>query len=367
MSAIQHIFRNMGPAYLARYGGRMPAVHKKVMRAVMECRTGAFGMAQYGCEKCGATHELDCACGNRHCPACQIDKAERWLEAQVNKLLPCNYFLLTLTLPDELRQVVRSNQRMAYAAMFSCAYESLKKLANDKRFIGSPRIGMLGALHTWGGQLQYHPHLHLIVPAGALAMDGQRWLPSRQDLFVHTKPLARIFTAKFRDAMDKAGLLDFIEPSVWRREWVIDSQAVGNGQTSLRYLARYVFRVAISNNRIVSWDEHSVTFTYKDKEAGKWKKMTLDAMEFIRRFLQHVLPTGFMKIRHFGFLNANCKVPLEKIRELIHMLHDVIGKLLQPKKPSMRVNAKLKCSKCGGCMNMLRFIIPARAKGLSPG
>jgi hypothetical protein len=165
MSAIQEIFRNTGLAYLDRYGDRMPAVHRKVMRAIMECRNGAFGKVQYGCEKCGSIHELDCCCGNRHCPTCQVDKANQWLETQVNKLLPCHYFLLTLTLPDELRQVARSNQRVAYAAMFSCAYESLKKLAKDKRFAGSDRVGMLAALHTWGGKLQYHPHLHLIVQA----------------------------------------------------------------------------------------------------------------------------------------------------------------------------------------------------------
>jgi hypothetical protein len=215
---------------------------------------------------------------------------------------------------------------------------------------------MLAALHTWGGKLQYHPHLHLIVPGGVLARDGQSWLPSRQDLFVHTKPLGRIFRAKLRDAMDKAGLLESIDHSVWRREWVIDSQPVGNGQTTIRYLARYVFRVAISNNRIVSWDNHTVTFNYKVKEAGKWKKVTLDTIEFMRRFLQHVLPTGFMKIRHFGFLNANCSVPLEKIRELIHMLHDVISRLL-PEKP-LKVKSKLKCSKCGYGMVLLRFILP---------
>lgn len=359
MSAIQDIFQKAGPSYLARHGDRMSAIHKKVMRAVMECRTGAFGTAKYGCEKCGAIHELDCACGNRHCPACQIDKAEQWLESQVSKLLPCNYFLLTLTLPEELRQVVRSNQRVAYAAMFSCAYESLKKLAKDKRFIGSPRIGMLGALHTWGGQLQYHPHLHLVVPGGALALNGQSWLPSRQDLFVHTKPLARIFRAKFRDAMEKAGHLNSIDPDVWRADWVVDSQAVGNGQTTVRYLARYVFRVAISNNRIVNWDNHTVTFKYKDKDAGKWKTMAMDVIEFIRRFLQHVLPSGFMKIRHFGFLNANCKVPLQKIRELIHLLHDIISRLLPAKQP-IQMMPKLKCSQCGHGMVMLRFILPPR-------
>ena len=172
MSAIQEIFKNMGPAYLARYGGRMPAAHKKVMLAVMECRTGAFGTAQYGCEKCGATHELECACGNRHCPTCQIDKAQRWLEAQVSRLLPCSYFLLTFTLPPELRKVVRSNQRAAYAAMFSCAYAALKKLAEDKRFIGSSRIGMFGAPAYLGRTASVPPSS---APDSAGWRVGQGW------------------------------------------------------------------------------------------------------------------------------------------------------------------------------------------------
>lgn len=358
MSAIQEIFKIAGPEYVENFGGRMPLVHRKVINAVMECRSGNYGTVQFACEKCHSTHELPCACGNRHCPTCQIDKAGQWLESQVSKLLPCHYFLLTLTLPDKLREVVRSDQRIAYAAMFSCAYDSIKKLAKDKRFIGSSRIGILGALHTWGSQMQYHPHLHLIVPGGALTADGQKWLPSRKDLFVHTKPLARIFRAKFRDSMKKAGLLETIDPEVWRREWVVDSQAVGNGETSLRYLARYVFRVAISNNRIISYDKKTVTFTYKDSGSRKWRKMTLDIMEFIRRFLQHVLPSGFMKIRHFGFMNANCKVPIDKIRELIHMLHDVLTRLLPPSRSSKPVRKKLKCARCGHGLSFARFLLP---------
>jgi hypothetical protein len=172
--------------------------------------------------------------------------------------------------------------------------------------------------------LQYHPHLHLIIPGGALSNNNQ-WLSSRQDLFVHTKPLEIIFKAKFKDAMKKAGLLDKIDPAVWKQQWVIDSQAVGHGQNSLRYLSRYVFRVAISNNRIKSIENGVIKFGYKDREKKKWKTMALDAMEFIRRFFQHVLPKGFMKIRHYGFLNPNSALSIEKIRELISFIHDIIA------------------------------------------
>ena len=359
MSAIQDIFRTYGPEYLALYQDRMPQGHKKVMEAICECRSGSFGTVVYGCEECQKMHPVPCCCGNRHCPNCQHEKADEWLQKQMEKLLPTHYFLLTFTLPEQLRDVVRKNQKAAYEALFSCAHESLKKLAQDKRFIGSPRIGYLAVLHTWGGNLQYHPHLHLVIPGGALSEKDEQWMPSRQDLFVHTKPLAVVFRAKFRDAMKKARLMDQIPDSVWDHVWVIDSQAVGQGQNSLRYLSRYVFRVAISNNRIKSIDNHKVRFLYKDHIKKRWKTMSLDALEFIRRFLQHVLPTGFMKVRHYGFLNPNSSVSIEKISGLISLIHDVIRNLL-PQCP-FQGKKRFRCSHCGHYLKFLAFIksIPA--------
>ena len=360
MSPIQDIFRTYGPEYLALYGDRMPKNHKKVMNAICECQSGSFGTILYDCEDCHTMHPVPCCCGNRHCPICQQGKADEWLKRQMEKLLPTHYFLLTITIPEQLRDVVRSNQKEAYASLFSCAHESLKKLAKDKRFIGSSRIGYLAVLHTWGGSLQFHPHLHLVIPGGALSEKEEQWLPSRQDLFVHTKPLAVIFKAKFRDAMKKARLIDQIPASVWEQDWVIDSQAVGQGQKSLRYLSRYVFRVAISNNRIKSFDDHKVRFLYKDHTKKKWKTMSLDAMEFIRRFLQHVLPTGFMKVRHYGFLNPNSRLSIEKISELICLIHDVIRDLL-PNIPS-RGKKSLRCPRCEHGLRFMAFI-PWRASG----
>lgn len=363
MSAIREIFQLYGPQYLQLYGDRMPQVHKKVIEDICRCRNGSFGTIIYGCPDCHSIHSIPCCCGNRHCPTCQQDKTDEWLGKQMEKLLPAHYFLLTIPLPEELRNVVRSNQEIAYAAMFSCAHQALRKLAGDKRFIGSSRIGYLAALHTWGGMLQYHPHLHLVVPGGALSENADQWLPSRQDLFVHTKPLALIFRAKFRDAMKKAQLLDKIDPSVWTRQWIVDSQAVGAGQNSLRYLSRYVFRVAISNNRIKSIDNHVITFRYKDRRKNTWKTMTLDAMEFIRRFLQHVLPRGFMKIRHYGFLSPNSSVSIDKIRELISLIHDVI-RLLLPEIPACR-KQRLRCPRCGISAILIAFIKPPPASRVS--
>ena len=358
MSIIQKIFQKYGPEYLSRYADRMPKLHKKVMQAITTCRSGSFGTLVYTCDGCHTMQTVPCCCGNRHCPSCQHDKTNEWLYRQMRKLLPANYFLLTITLPEALRKVVRSHQSMAYAAMFSCANESLKTLSKDKRFIGSSRIGYLAVLHTWGGMLQYHPHLHLVIPAGALSEKGDQWIPSRQDLFVHTKPLAKLFKAKFRDALKKADLITNVPSSVWKQPWVVDSQAVGQGQTSLRYLSRYVFRVAISNHRIKSIDNHVIQFRYKDRLQNKWKIMSLDAMEFIRRFLQHVLPSGFMKIRHYGFLNANSSVSIDKICGLISLIYDVIRSLLP--EIILPEKKKLKCCHCGQVLKYITIIPPLK-------
>jgi len=258
MSAIQKIFQTYGPKYLELYGDRMPKIHKKTIQDIIDCRSGSLGTIVYASHHCGTIQSIPCCCGNRHCPTCQQNKSDQWLQKQMEKLLPTHYFLLTITLPQGLREVARSHQKVVYKAMFSCAHTSLKKLANDKRFIGSTRIGYLAVLHTWRSMLQYHPHIHLVIPGGAPSEKGDQWLSSRQDLFVHTKPFAKIFKAKFRDAMKKAKLFHKIDPDIWNQEWLVDSQAVGKGQNSLRYLARYVFRVAISNNRIETIEDDTI-------------------------------------------------------------------------------------------------------------
>jgi len=358
MSAIQDIFQTYGPQYLALYEDRMPRVHKKTIQDIIGCRSGSFGTILYGCRDCQTIQPIPCCCGNRHCPSCQQNKTDQWLHKQMERLLPTHYFLLTITLPQGLRHIVRSHQKITYAALFSCTHDALKKLAKDKRFLGSTRIGYLAVLHTWGSMLQYHPHLHLVIPGGAVSERGDEWLSSRQDLFVHTKPLEKIVKAKFKDAMKKAQLFDKIDPRVWEQPWVADTQAVGKGQNSLRYLSRYVFRVAISNNRIKSIENGIITFLYKDRQKKTWKTMALDAMEFIRRFLQHVLPKGFMKIRHYGFLNPNSPFSIEHLRELISLIHHVIRDLL-PEIPEYK-KQEIKCACCGHALKFIAFLKPPR-------
>jgi hypothetical protein len=356
MSAIQKIFNMFGEQYLELYGDRMPKAHKKVIRDICDCRNGSFGAILYSCDDCDIVKPVPCCCGNRHCPSCQQYKAEEWLNRQMESLLPTHYFLLTITLPHDFHDIARSNQKIVYRAMFKCAHEALKKIAKDKRFVGSSRIGYLAVLHTWGSMLQYHPHLHLVIPGGAVSKDGNQWLPSREDLFVHTKPFSIIFRAKIRDEMKKAGLLNIIDPCVWEKDWVVHSQSAGKGENALRYLSRYVFRVAISNNRIKSIGNDAIRFTYKDRERNTWKKTSLEPMEFMRRFLQHVLPEGFMKVRHYGFLNPNSSLSIEKLRELIAIIHNVVTDIIS-KIPEFKKHV-LKCPLCKKPLRFAAFLRP---------
>jgi hypothetical protein len=352
---IQDIFREYGPLYLARFGTRMPASQKKVLRAIQQCRSGAFGTGLYECPSCRTTHHIPCSCGNRHCPMCQQHKADQWRHKQLRRLLPCHYFLITFTVPEEIRPLIRSNQRVGYEALFSASSEALKKLAADTRFVGTSKIGMVGVLHTWGGMLPYHPHVHYIVPGGGISKDGTSWQSARQDLFVHITPLSRIFKAKFRDAMRNAGLYDHIDPSVWKRDWVVDAKAAGDGTQSLAYMARYLFRVAISNARILGVRDRHVVFRYKAEEDGTrtWQTTNLEVFEFMRRFLQHVLPTGFMKVRHYGFLNGNFSLPIEKIRGLVcsffRILRDSLPAIVST--PA----ARPRCPRCKTVMKLVLF------------
>ena len=312
MPTVGEIFRRYGEEYLGKFADSMPAVHKRALELLRACRTGELGTVFRRCDSCGTEHVTNRSCGNRHCPQCQQARADLWLRRQLGRLIPCEYFLVTFTVPGEIRGFFRSNQRPCYGAMFDAASQALKKLGSDPRFIGSKDMGFFGVLQTWGSELQFHPHLHFIVPAGGLSPDGT-WLPARRRFLMRVEPLSKIYRAKFREAMRAAGVYGRIPPVVWTKGWNTDARPVGSGEHAVRYVGRYVFRVAISNSRIVSCDDHRVVFTYEDDE-GRTRPCSLDAIEFIRRFLQHVLPKGFVKVRHFGFLNQNSRHSVEEIR-----------------------------------------------------
>lgn len=252
-------------------------------------------------------------------PNCQHHKAHQCLEMQMKRQLPGHHFMITFTVPQQLRRFIRSNQRHGYSAMFKASSDTLKKLATDEKYIGGDLPGFFGVLHTWVRHLQYHPHIHYIVPGGALSKDDGKWHPSRIDFYLPIKAMSKIFKAKFRDEMKKSGLYPKIPSDVWNQTWNINCQAVNSSEQSVKYLAPYVFKVAISDSRIVKVEDRKVFFNYKKNRSCRWRTMSLDVMEFLRRFLQHVLPTGFMKIRYYGFLNPNCSVSLDKISTLIQL------------------------------------------------
>jgi hypothetical protein len=357
MPTVADVLRQYGPEYIARFGDSMPPEHLKVLNALSACRTGQLGTVHYQCTACDKQHVMGRSCGNRHCPSCQQDKTKAWLQKQSERLLPCPYFLITYTVPQALRDFVRTHQRVAYAAMFEASSAALKTLAADPKFIGTPNPGFFGVLHTWGRDLSYHPHIHYVVPGGGLNQAGDAWLPSRANFYVPVKALSMIYRAKLRDAFERAGLLGHIDPAVWKQDWVVHSQAVGDARASLQYLAPYVFRVAISDRRIRSCDDGQVTFDYRKTGSNRYRRMTLDAMEFLRRFLQHVLPHAFTKVRHYGFLSPNSKQPVEAIQWLV-ALHYRLSFTLVVSAFSPLSTPPVRCPDCGQPMFLVAFVPP---------
>jgi len=356
-NAIQQIFQTHGAAYLERYGAHLPSNHRKVIRAIRNCGTGAFGQHSFSCGGCGESHYVDSSCGNRHCPACQGGKSDEWLNKQLAKVLPVNYFMITFTVPEQLRRLIRSNQKIGYAALFKAASDAMKKLAKDPKHIGCGTAGFTGILHTWTRQLEYHPHVHFIVPGGGLGED--QWISSRSSFYIHAKPLGRMFRAKFIDLLKDEGI--HVPDCIWKPDWVVDARHVGNGKRALKYLAQYVFRVAIAPSRIEHVTDTHVTFKYRRSGEKKWRRCALEIFEFMRRYLQHVLPHGFTKVRHYGFLAPNCRVPLQRIRELVCALYEIVVDLLPEPKPPRR--KPWICKTCGGLIRWREFIPVPRGAG----
>jgi len=364
MSVIQQIFQDHAPACLECFGKDIPEAHRKTMAAIRECRTGLRGQHVFQCPNCGDWKMTDSSCGNRHCPACQNGKAAQWVYRQQLSLLPCTYFLATFTLPEALRETTRSNQRIVYKALMDCAADSLRTLEADKRFVGAHTAGFSGVLHTWGRQMQYHPHAHFVIPGGGLSRNQDRWVPASGHFLVHVRALSKMFRGKMRDALAKAGLLDDVPAEVWRRDWVVHCKPVGDGRATMKYLGAYVFRVAVSDSRIAGYDGENVVVRYQKVGSSRWRQIKLSAFEFIRRYLQHVLPSGFMKIRHYGFLSPNFSVPIRKIRELICVLYEVLRDNLPKIEPPQP--RPLRCPSCSTVMRCTRFMPGIALTGASP-
>ncbi len=353
MVEVAEIFRLHGPDYRAKFGNRMLPSHRRAMQDIETCRTASLGGQLYYCAQCREQRYSYHSCKNRHCPKCQNQQANEWLKQQKELLLPTHHFLVTFTLPAELRPLARSHQKTIYNLLFRASSAALLQLAQDPRFVGA-RLGMVGVLHTWTRQLLYHPHVHYIVTGGGLTADG-RWRSSRKDFLVPVKALSPIFRAKFRDALKQTQLFAQVPAKVWQKDWVVHSEPVGSGQQAFQYLAPYIFRVAISNNRIRSLQQGAVTFSYKESATDQLKRCTVTAEEFIRRFLQHVLPPRFIKVRYFGLLSPAHRQLLLKARQL---LSTTTSKLKREAVKTTQSLALLSCPHCGGPLTLLSPLAP---------
>ena len=296
------VVRRFGPQYTAQYGQRMMPSQKRALADIAACCTPALGGRRYHCEDCHESFWRYHACRNRACPKCHGTQTREWLEQRQTELLPCDYFHAVVTVPSQLRAVFLRHQKLMYGLLMQVSAEAIKELCARKRHLGA-MPGILSVLHTWNGQLGYHPHCHLLITGGGITSDGQYWEPSRGNFLVPVALLSRRIAAKFRDALKAKAAATFAEipASVWKREWVSFVKHYGQGnEVVLQYLSRYVFRTAISNARLRAMDATHVTFRWKDHHTGTWRIERLPGVEFLRRFLQHVLPQGFHKVRYYG-------------------------------------------------------------------
>lgn len=317
MPELADIFRLHGPHYIAKYHDRILPSHRRAIADISTCRTEPLGGHLYRCPQCHKEHYRYHSCKNRHCPKCQNDHVDRWIDHQRALLLPVPYFMATFTLPSALRRLVRSNQKLLYHLLFQASQQTLQKLASDPKHIGGT-IGMIGVLQTWTRDLRYHPHVHYLIPGGGMSAETPTWLPAKRKYLLPEKPLAKIFRAKFRDRLKKNSLFHLLPSQIWRKDWVVDIIPVGTGEQALKYLAPYIFRVAISNRNILALKNGQVTFRYRNSKTNASRTATLPCEQFISRFLQHVLPRGFQKVRTYGLLHPKQHHLLHLVKEQLH-------------------------------------------------
>jgi hypothetical protein len=367
---IADILRRHGAAYRLAHAGHLGRVERRVMSAIVACRTAALGGHVEACDDCGMTRVAYNSCRNRHCPKCQGAARAEWLAARQAELLPVSYFHVVFTVPAPIAAMAFQNKALAYANLFGAAAEAMTMLAANPRRLGA-NIGVVAVLHTWGQALTHHPHVHCVVPGGGLSPDGTRWIAGRPNFFLAVKPLARLFRRLFLERLQRAfdaGALSFFgdlanlaDPATFDKhlakmrniDWVVYAKKPFGGPAQvLAYLGRYTHRVAIANSRLVALDDDHVAFTWKDyRQNGAAKIMKLAPDEFIRRFLLHALPDGFHRIRHFGFMaNGHRAAKLALCRSL----------LADQPEPRLNSNASPQaavgipaCPACGGLMRIV--------------
>lgn len=358
------LFQAYGADYRKKYADKLLPSHRQAMWAIEHCRTERLGGQVFGCSNCQEFQYSYHSCRNRHCPKCQQEQTQHWLQVQQELLLSVPYFFLTFTLPAELRNLVRANQKALYSLLFQASAEAAQKLARDPRYIGG-QIGLVGVLHTWTRNLIFHPHVHYLAPGGGLHSDGKTWLPARPGFFLPVRALSKLFRAAFRRGLEKLKLFDHVPSKVWSQDWVVHCKPVSDGQAALKYLAPYIHRVAINNRRLLAFDDRGcmessqVTFQYRASDTGQLKKCTLSVEQFFQRFLQHVLPHAFVKVRYYGFFGASVRRKLVALQ--VRLGKSGLDPLEQQPASSQAAHdtpSKILCPSCGLPMIFQRNLSP---------
>ena len=386
---VADIFRSHGAQWRKANAGHVSLMQMKVMSAIERCRTAALGGHVAACTDCGHSHVAYNSCRNRHCPKCQGAAAHDWLEARQAELLPVQYFHVVFTLPAAIADIAYHNKAVVYDILFKASAETVRTIAADPKHLGA-RVGLTAVLHSWGSAMTHHPHVHMIVPGGGISIDGERWVACRPGFFLPVRVLSRLFRRLFLDKLgaarkagrlrffgehqrlaDREALARYVSP-LRKIEWVVYAkQPFAGPDAVLTYLSRYTHRVAIANSRLVACDDSAVAFRWKDYRSHgreRWKTMSLPASEFIRRFLGHVLPTGFHRIRHYGlFANGNRADNIATARKLLGQPPPADTSEDQPTEhPDATRDSKQPCPACGGRMIIIETFEPGRAPRAPP-
>jgi len=314
---LAQVLRRHWPQYERQFGAQILPSHQRAVQCILDCRTPAMGGQVYRCAHCHRDHFVYHSCNHRACPKCGHAAATEWIENQKRKLLPVPYYLITFTVPEGLRAWLRSHQKLGYALLLQESAATLQDVASREKYLGG-ELGFLSVLHTWGRQLQFHPHVHCVVPAGGLRSDGLRWRrPKTANFFLPQTVLAARFRNRLKAALKDQAEAAAIPRAVWGQTWVVDVQPAGNGESAVKYLSAYVYRTALGSQRILEDYQGHITFKYKDSEDAQWHTLTLTAAEFLRRFLQHILPKGFQRVRYYGWLSPAATSRWERVLALL--------------------------------------------------
>ena len=320
MIDVADVVRHFAPAYLDGHGASMLPSHRRALADIAACRTAELGGHLWRCTACRAEVYSYHSCRNRSCPKCHTDQTRHWLEARRAEMLPTPHFHVTVTVPAELRDVMRRHQRDAYGLLMAATAAAIIALARDPRYVGGT-VGIMAVLHTWTQRLDYHPHVHCLVSGGGVSADGSHWHPTARTRFlVPVKALAKLVRGKMRAAIAKRLPGVVVPAEAWCKPWVVHCVPWGEGEEAvLDYLARYVFRTAITNRRITAIDDDTVTFQYKKRDggAGQWRSCTVSGHEFLRRFCQHVVPKGFHKVRYYGLWHPSKRALAGRVRQML--------------------------------------------------